>query len=163
MKCFYSNVCLLYYPKGDSSYGAPDKAITVDKGSSDSPTNLKDKPHKVTAEPWKESKKPNELDNWISQLENGVDISKVNGLNDKETKEQNDRKNEDYYDEEYDQFHDETQNIYPDHNGRQSGKQKDNNKKEKDDQSKKEINQKQKNFDYGKMLLSLYRIRFGAI
>lgn len=101
--------------------------------------------------------KTDELDDWISHLEDSIDDSKVKRPKEKEIKEQNERKNEDYYDEEYDQFHDETQDIYPDHNGGQSVTEKESNKKEKD-QSNEHINEKPDNFDYGKLFLSLVLI-----
>ena len=164
MKYFQGNSLSYLFTEGDSSYGAPGKGIKTDKTTTNpnSPTILKDKPHKVNTEHSKEIKKPDELDNWISQLENDIDDSKVKRPKEKEMKEQNDRKNEDYYDEEYDQFHDETQDIYPDHNGGQSVKQEENNKKEKD-QSNEHINEKHNDFDYGKLFLSLTRTNVASV
>ena len=105
---------------------------------------MEDEPQ-VTTVSSKTNKKPDEMDKWISELENNIDIEKLDGGKEKEQK----GPNEDYYDEEYDHFHDELQDIYPNHsNGKKSVEHEEN--KEKEDKTNKHI--KEQDFDYGRLL-----------
>ena len=102
---------------------------------------MEEKPEVIT-ESSKPSKMPDEVDKWISQLENDIDVGKEEGGKQKENQETN----ESYDDEEYDQYH-EPQDIYPDQNVDKSV-QHEENEKEKENKSDKQI--KQDDFDYGK-------------
>lgn len=136
------------------------KSVTKEKtaSSSDFSETPKDKP-KVTSGSHKASKKPDDVDKWIAQLEDNVE--EQDGETESERKqtsevkeqkdinEQNEATNENFYDEEYDQFHDETQDIYPDQNDVPSIEIQENYQKEKD---KKKLEKKQDNFDYGRFV-----------
>ncbi|CAB3988067.1 Hypothetical predicted protein [Paramuricea clavata] len=138
--------------EGNPSSDSSEKSNTAQKAASnsDSSSKMEDKPQ-VTRESPQPNKAPDKVDNWVSQLENDMDVEKQdkgNQKEQKETSEQNEGTNEDYYDEEYDQFHDGAQGIDADHDGGQSVEHEENDQKEKEVKSNKDIKKKQDDFDY---------------
>ena len=122
---------------------------TMDVTESDSKT-MADKPSETKETP-SSDKKPDEVDKWITQLENDIETEKEDTGKLKEQKESNEGnkgKNEDYYDEEYDQFHEVPQDIYPDY-GSQAEQQKINDEKTKEDKAKEHIKKEEDAFDFG--------------
>jgi hypothetical protein len=133
----------IYLYQENPNSGSLETSPTEEKEapSSDSLNAMEDK---VTPAPSQPSKKPNELDKLISQLQTEIDVTKQEG----EKQNGYEEAHESYYDEEYDQSHNEPQDVYPDQDASQTAQDEENN--EKEDKSHKHIKTKQEDFDYGR-------------